>query len=456
MKLFYKKSDNEILLFDNPERKDIAEKYQLGYLLLSFLDLVPEKILKIIVKGFNVTEITSEKDYEEKRIQAIKTYKRLVELHPYFNHYSQYFDKTFSPALGNYELEYDITYGFNFKVMQEVRRSSQLSDYETDTDYQPNVDGIQLDSNHVDDSKKYSSYTFEETFGSTLEFEQDIPDIQEIQRNEPVDMNFSKADRIYSTGYDEDVMRRFRDTLLSGFLEAYNMSKEAIHFCFMANASTLDLDELDPIQRFYVYQSKMVQNNRQYYPIRPERHLIIEENYDDYTLNFRSNSIEELIAKVKNKEPIDIEVQNGDPLSLCIYELKILATKNARIKNCVNCGKPFFVQTNHDMKYCDRLFEDTDKTCKQIGPILIIKEKRSKDPVAQIYAKAYSRFRSKMYKGLISQEVFEEWKSWAVKLRDNTRADTIEFGDFTRKLSIENDEDVIRDIENNLMEQGVD
>lgn len=450
MKLFYNKADNEINLFDYSEGKNVASKYQLGFLLLSFLDLVPKDIVEIITKGFDVTAITDENNYEEKRDQAIETYHRLVGLHPYFNHYRQRFEETFRPAYGNYDLEYNVTYGFNFKAMQAVRVANQQ--YECDVDYPSNIEDTLPNPRSIDDSSKYSSYTMEEVIDSSFVFDQDIPDIPEIQRNEPVDLNFKKADRVYHTGYDEDVMRKFRDTLVSDFLEAYNISEEAISFCFLHNASIPSLNELEPSQRFYVYQSKMVQNNNQYYPIKPGRHLIIEEDYDDYTLNFNNNSIEDLIAKVKYKEPLDIEVQSGDPLSLCIYELKILATKNARIKNCENCGKRFFVQTNHDMKYCDRIFEDTGKTCKQVGPIIKIKEKRKKDPVAQVYAKAYSRFRSKMYKGLITQEVFEEWKSWAVKLRDKTQLNTSEFDDYTRKLSIDNDEDVIRTIEKNLKE----
>ena len=55
-------------------------------------------------------------------------------------------------------------------------------------------------------------------------------------------------------------------------------------------------------------------------------------------------------------------------------ELHAVIQNNIIIKKCANCGK-LFVPDKTDQIYCNNLYKDTGKTCKEIGALNKRKEK---------------------------------------------------------------------------------
>lgn len=87
-------------------------------------------------------------------------------------------------------------------------------------------------------------------------------------------------------------------------------------------------------------------------------------------------------------------------------------------RRCKSCGKYFALTGYSNTEYCDRLFGDSDKTCKEAGAVRLYRTKITADPVIRAFNKAYKkRFAWIKYKK-ISKEAFYEWSERARNERD--------------------------------------
>ncbi len=99
--------------------------------------------------------------------------------------------------------------------------------------------------------------------------------------------------------------------------------------------------------------------------------------------------------------------------------------RELRFRRCKSCGKYFALTGYSNTEYCDRLFGNSDKTCKEAGAVRLYRTKIIADPKIQAYNRAYKkRFAWIKYKK-ISKEAFYEWSERARVQRDRCLAGEI-------------------------------
>ena len=100
---------------------------------------------------------------------------------------------------------------------------------------------------------------------------------------------------------------------------------------------------------------------------------------------------------------------------------------NFTINKCENCGRLFIPVTSsnnpnqkgrNDQKYCDKLYLDTEKTCKEIGALNKRKEKVENSPILSEYKREYSRMHGLHYnhQKQFTEKKFKDWSKKAKKL----------------------------------------
>jgi len=120
--------------------------------------------------------------------------------------------------------------------------------------------------------------------------------------------------------------------------------------------------------------------------------------------------------------------------------------RELRFRRCKSCGKYFALTGYSNTEYCDRLFGDSGKTCKEAGAVRLYRTKITANPVIQAYNKEYKkRFAWIKYKK-ITKEAFYEWSERARAERDKCFAKREEANDGDAKLrALEELEQWLRD-----------
>ena len=100
------------------------------------------------------------------------------------------------------------------------------------------------------------------------------------------------------------------------------------------------------------------------------------------------------------------------------FVLRNIIRQELTFKTCRSCGK-YFPNTSHgNSEYCNRIFQDTDKTCKEIGSVKVYQAKIEENPEYKIYNRAYkSHFARIKYKRM-TKEQFKVWAEQAREFRD--------------------------------------
>ena len=107
------------------------------------------------------------------------------------------------------------------------------------------------------------------------------------------------------------------------------------------------------------------------------------------------------------------------------FFVREILRRELRFRRCKSCGKYFALTGYSNTEYCDRLFGDSDKTCKEAGAVRLYRTKIIADPKIQAYNRAYKkRFAWIKYKK-ISKEAFYEWSERARAVRDRCLAGEI-------------------------------
>ena len=100
---------------------------------------------------------------------------------------------------------------------------------------------------------------------------------------------------------------------------------------------------------------------------------------------------------------------NISPLSFCFTEFFKSLEAQIKFKRCKNCGKLFIPTGNYNIEYCDRLYKDTNMTCKKIGASNQYKTKVKSNPILKEYNKAYKRNYARIGKNNYTNADFMSW-----------------------------------------------
>ena len=129
------------------------------------------------------------------------------------------------------------------------------------------------------------------------------------------------------------------------------------------------------------------------------------------------------------------------------FELFKVIQNNFVINKCENCGRLFIPVTSsnnpnqkaiNDQKYCNNLYLDTGKTCREIGATNKHKEKVENSDILKEYKKDYKKIYGRHYSHLkkFTEKQFKQWSKKAIELRDSFDDSQIEeFKQEMKKLS---------------------
>ena len=160
----------------------------------------------------------------------------------------------------------------------------------------------------------------------------------------------------------------------------------------------------------------------------------------------RALNVEEVVKLMKSKNMKAEQVYELESTEEQIrFELFKVIQNNFSINKCENCGRLFIPVTSsnnknqkgrNDQKYCNDLYLNTGKTCKEIGASNKQKEKVQNSPILIEYNREYKRMHGLHYnhQKKFTEKKFKEWSKKVRKLRDNFTDNQLE--DF--KIALKN------------------
>ena len=227
-----------------------------------------------------------------------------------------------------------------------------------------------------------------------------------------------------------------RDLLIENLIEKKADLKERLELISKYSNNSL-VRNLSVPEKLFLYETKRVFDIH-YVNTKPAHALFLDTKFKtkyicDTELSFeeRRLDVEKIVEIIKEKHIVAEEVyelQNAE--EQIRFELFKVIQNNFVINKCENCGRLFIPTTTsnnpnqkgrNDQKYCNNLYLDTGKTCKEIGAIYKQKEKVQNSAILKEYNREYKRMHGLHYNHTkeFKEKQFKEWSEKARNLRDN-------------------------------------
>ena len=97
------------------------------------------------------------------------------------------------------------------------------------------------------------------------------------------------------------------------------------------------------------------------------------------------------------------------------FHLRECVKRETRLRVCKNCGKYFAIQGRSTAEYCDRIFDEKGRTCKDVGAIALWSKNKSSDEAFKLYRREYKKRFAWIKAGkVLPEEVY----AWGEKARE--------------------------------------
>lgn len=247
-----------------------------------------------------------------------------------------------------------------------------------------------------------------------------------------------KIDKVSDKKHKEymEYFYTIRDLLINNFMEKKADLKERLELISKYSNNSL-VRNLSVPEKLYLYEAKRVFDIH-YLNTNPAHALFLDTKFKtkyiaDTELSFeeRRLDVDKIVEIMKKKNVVAEEVYEIETAEDQIrFELFKVIQNNFVINKCENCGRLFIPATTsnnpyqkgrNDQKYCNNLYKDTGKTCKEIGAIYKRKEKVENSAILQEYNREYKRIHRAHYTHTkeFKEKKFKEWSKKARELRDN-------------------------------------
>lgn len=254
-----------------------------------------------------------------------------------------------------------------------------------------------------------------------------------------------KIDKISDKKHKEYVeyFETIRDLLINNFIEKKADLKERLELISNYSNNSL-VRSLSVPEKLYLYESKRVFDIH-YLNTNPAHSLFLDTKFKtkyiaDTELSFeeRRLDVDKIVEIMKEKNIVAEEVYEIETTEDQIrFELFKVIQSNFVINKCENCGRLFIPITSsnnpkqkgiNDQKYCNNLYLNTGKTCKEIGALNKRKEKVENSSILQEYNREYKRMHRAHYSHTkeFKEKKFKEWSKKARELRDTYTDEQIE------------------------------
>lgn len=234
-----------------------------------------------------------------------------------------------------------------------------------------------------------------------------------------------------------------RDLLIDNLIEKKADLKERLELISKYSNNSL-VRNLSVPEKLFLYETKRVFDIH-YVNTKPAHALFLDTKFKtkyicDTELSFeeRRLDVEKIVEIIKEKHIVAEEVYELENTEEQIrFELFKVIQNNFTINKCENCGRLFIPSTTsnnpnqkgrNDQKYCNNLYLNTGKTCKEIGAIYEQKEKVQKSSILKEYNREYKRMHGLHYNHQkeFKEKQFKEWSQKARELRDSYADNQIE------------------------------
>lgn len=254
-----------------------------------------------------------------------------------------------------------------------------------------------------------------------------------------------KIDKVSDKKHKEymEYFYTIRDLLINNFMEKKADLKERLELISKYSNNSL-VRNLSVPEKLYLYEAKRVFDIH-YLNTNPAHALFLDTKFKtkyiaDTELSFeeRRLDVDKIVEIMKEKNVVAEEVYEIETAEDQIrFELFKVIQNNFTINKCENCGRLFIPVTSsknpnqkgrNDQKYCNNLYLDTGKTCREIGALNKRKEKVENSSILQEYNREYKRMHRAHYSHTkeFKEKKFKEWSKKARKLRDTYADDQIE------------------------------
>lgn len=240
-----------------------------------------------------------------------------------------------------------------------------------------------------------------------------------------------------------------KDILIQDFMEKKTDLKQRLELISKYSNNSV-IRNLRSEERIYLYEIKKV-FNLNYLNTNPAHALFLDTKFktkyicsEGLTTEEKSLDIEELGKKIQEKHITSEEVYELENAEEQIrFEIFKVIQNNFVINRCENCGRLFIpiTESNNknqkgrtDQKYCNNLYLDTGKTCREIGALNKRKEKVQNSPILIELQREYKRMYGLHYNHQkeFKEKKFKEWSQKARKLKNRYTDD--ELGEFKVEL----------------------
>lgn len=138
------------------------------------------------------------------------------------------------------------------------------------------------------------------------------------------------------------------------------------------------------------------------------------------------------IAKNVSKPKVYEEYEINNLHQLLYLEILLMIQAGMNIRRCKNCGK-YFVVPNRKMAYCDRKASEKE-SCAMIGAKRTFEKKMKAEPALEMYTRAYKTHHARIRNGIMTAEMFSNWKEEANEKLAKVRAGEMNISDFEKWL----------------------
>ena len=230
-----------------------------------------------------------------------------------------------------------------------------------------------------------------------------------------------------------DFFETIRDLLIKDFMEKKSDLKERLELISKYSQKTT-VKSLSTNERLYLYEVKRVFDIH-YVNTNPAHALFLDTKFkikyicnSELSLQEKRLEVDDVVSLIKEKHLMAEEVYElANTEEQIRFELFKIIQNNFTINKCENCGKLFIPVTTsknknqkgrNDQKYCNNLYLDTGKTCREIGALNKRKEKVQKSPILKEFQREYKRMHGLHYNHTkeFSEKKFKEWSKKAHKL----------------------------------------
>ena len=261
-----------------------------------------------------------------------------------------------------------------------------------------------------------------------------------------------EIDKVSSKKHNEYMkfFETIRDLLVQNFMEKKADLKERLERINKYSNNSI-VRNLSTEEKLYLYEAKRVFDIH-YVNTNPAHSIFLDTKFktkyicdEELSLKEKRLDIEDIVKLMKEKNLKVQEVYELQSTEEQIrFELFKIIQNNFTINKCENCGRLFIPTTTsnnpnqkgrNDQKYCNNLYLDTGKTCKEIGALNKQKEKIKNSLILKEYTREYKRMHGLHYNHtkIFKEKQFKEWSEKARNLRDTYTDEQLE--DFKTELS---------------------